>query len=116
MMEKAKPVKRHDHVILVAGHNDVVVANRSARLGNVLHAAFVGSLDVVAKGEEGVGTERHTGLRSQEFLLFLPGQPLRLLGKEFLPSTIREHIHVILGKININGIVPVRTADISAER
>ncbi len=53
-MEQSHAGERHGDAVLVAGHDDVVVAHRAAGLGYVLHAALVGTLDVVAEGEEGV--------------------------------------------------------------
>ena len=59
MMKQPDPRKRHNHMILVAGLNHMVVPDRAAGLGNILYAAFVGPLDIVPKGEEGVGAQGH---------------------------------------------------------
>ena len=42
------------NAVLVAGHDDMVVANRTAGLGNVFYATLVSPLNVVAEGEESV--------------------------------------------------------------
>ncbi len=38
----------------------MVIPNRTARLCNIGYAAFMGALDVIAKREEGVGSQRYT--------------------------------------------------------
>ena len=52
MMEEAHTGERHCDAILVAGINNIVVANRSACLCDVLYTALVRTLDVVAEREE----------------------------------------------------------------
>ena len=54
MMEEAHTCERHCDAILVAGINNIVVANRTASLSNVLYATLVSTLDVVAEREERV--------------------------------------------------------------
>ena len=54
MMEEAHTCERHCDAILVAGINNIVVANRTACLSDVLYAALVRTLDVVAEREERV--------------------------------------------------------------
>lgn len=55
VMEQTDSCKCHRHVVLVAALDDSVVTNRSARLCDVLDAALVCALDVVAEREEGIG-------------------------------------------------------------
>ena len=50
------------------------VADRAAGLDNGSHAGAAGTLDVVAKGEEGIGTQADTGNMAQVLFLFLRGQ------------------------------------------
>ena len=57
MMEQAHTGEAHHHVVFVAGVNHVIVPDGAAGLGHILHAAAVGALDVVAKGEEGIGAQ-----------------------------------------------------------
>lgn len=54
MMEKSDAGKGHDHSILVAGFDNIIVAHTAAGLGHIFHTAVVGALYVVAKWEEGV--------------------------------------------------------------
>ena len=54
MVEQSYARECHGDAILVTSHNDMVVAHRAAGLGNKLHTALVGTLDIVAKGEESI--------------------------------------------------------------
>ena len=54
MVEQAHAGEGHGDAVFVAGHDDMVVTYRAACLGDVLHATLVGTLNVVAEGEEGV--------------------------------------------------------------
>ena len=54
MMEQSYACECHSDAILVAGHDDMIVAYRAACLSNELYATLVGTLNVVAKGEESV--------------------------------------------------------------
>ena len=56
MMEETDTGECHGNAVLVAGGNDMVVAHTSAGLRHKLHTAFMGTLDVVAEGEERIGT------------------------------------------------------------
>ena len=75
----------------------------------------MGSLDIVREREERVGTQ------SDLFHLFQPG-PLLLPGKhrglhleDFLPGAVRQHIHVLVPDVDVDGIVPVRPAQLVHE-
>ena len=74
VMEQAQPGEAHDHVVLVAGLNHVVVSDRATRLCDVADARLVGALDIVAEGEEGVGTQSHTGVLSDPSAFFFRGE------------------------------------------
>ena len=54
MVEQADAREGHGNAVLVTGGNDMIVAHAASGLGDVLHAALVCPLDVVAEGEEGV--------------------------------------------------------------
>ena len=54
VVEQSDASERHRDAVLVASHDDMVVTYRAASLGNELHATLVGTLDVVAEGEEGI--------------------------------------------------------------
>ena len=54
MVEQSYACKRHGNAVLVAGHDDMIVADRATSLGDELHTTLVGTLNVVAEGEEGI--------------------------------------------------------------
>ena len=68
-------------------------------------------LDVVPKGEERVRPQRHTGELFQPFLLFLSGKGFRLGFKEVLPDAVCQYVHIIVGNVYVNGVVPVCPLD-----
>ena len=54
VVEKTDASEGHHHSILVAGFNDVIIPDGAAWLGHIFHAALMGTLDIVAEGEERV--------------------------------------------------------------
>ena len=54
MVEQADAGEGHGDAVLVAGHDDMIVADGASSLGDELHATLMGTLDIVAEGEEGV--------------------------------------------------------------
>ena len=74
MMEQAHAGEGHGDAVLVGGGDDVVITDRAAGLGNVLHAALAGAFHVVAEGEERIAAHSHAGLQylPLRFPLFLP--------------------------------------------
>ena len=71
----------------------------------------MGSLDVVREGEEGVRAQGHALHLVQPGPLFLSGKYRRFYLEDLLPCAFCQHIHVLFPNININGVVPVRSAD-----
>lgn len=112
MMEQADAREGHGDVVFVAGFDDMVVAHRSAGLGHESHAAFVGTFDVVAKGEEGVRAERYALVEGYPFLLLFAGEHFGSFGEELLPLAVAQDIHVVVRDIDVDGVVAVSTADL----
>ena len=110
-MEQPNPRKAHGHAVLIADLNHIVVAHRSAGLSHILHAASVRPLDIITKGEERVGSQRHAAHPIKPRPLRLGRKHLRLHLENLLPCAVSQHIHVILSDIEINGIIPVRPSD-----
>ena len=112
MVEQTYARKGHGNAVPVAGHDDMVVAYRAASLGDELHATLVGTLNVVAEGEEGIRAQSHLGVLGYPLFLFCQRQHLGLFGEELLPGTVAQHIVVlVLRDVHINGVVAVGTAD-----
>ena len=80
-------------------------------MGDVLHAALVGALDVVAEGEEGIGTEGHLGVLGNPCFLFFWCEGSGLFSEELLPCTFAKDIFVFIADVYVDGVVAVGTAD-----
>ena len=76
----------------------------------------MGTLDIVAEGEECVAAKSHTGVLGYPFLLFLHGEHFRLLLEEQLPCAITQHVVMVFGYIHVDGVVAVGAADVVNER
>ena len=57
MVEQTHSVEDHGDAVTVAGFDDVVVTDRAARFSDIADAALMGTFDIVAKREEGIGTK-----------------------------------------------------------
>ena len=79
-MEQPQAAEGHGDAVLVAGIDDLLVADGAAGLHDGGHAGAAGALDVVAEGEESVRTKANTGHLAEISLLFLGGQRLGLAG------------------------------------
>ena len=114
-MEQPQAAEGHCDAVLVAGVNDLLVADGAAGLHDGGHAGAAGTLDVVAEGEEGIRAKAHAGHFAQIFLLFLSGQRGGLLGKGLGPHIVANHILGRIADVNINGVVTVGLCHIVAE-
>ena len=111
MVEQPHSGEGHGNTILVAGLDDVVVAYAAASLCHVLYAALVGTLDVVAKGEESIAAQANACVLGYPSGFLLACQRLRTLGEELLPSAVGQHVVVVVADIDIDGVVAVGAAD-----
>lgn len=89
MVEQADARECHRHLKAVAGVDHVIISNRAARLGDILHTAAVRALNIVAKREERIRAKRNAIERFQPRLPLLAGERLRLHSEELLPYAIR---------------------------
>ena len=108
VVEEAHVGEGHGDVVFVAGHDDMVVAHGAAGLGDVLHAALVGALDVVAKREEGVAAEAYAAVLGYPLALLLAGEGFGLVLEELLPGALAEHVVALVADVDIDGVVAVR--------
>ncbi len=115
MVEEPHAGEAHGDAVLVGRLDHVVVADGAAGLGNIFHAAAESALNVVSEGEESVGTEGHTGVACQPFLLLFRGQNSGLLGEKCLLLAVIKDIHVFLAHIEIDRVVAVSAAHILFE-
>ena len=54
VMEEAHACECHSNAVFVTSHDDMIIANGATCLGDELHTTLVGTLDIVAEGEERV--------------------------------------------------------------
>ena len=116
MMEQTHAREGHGDAVFVAGLDDVVVANAATGLCNIFHATLVGSLDIVAEGEEGIGTETHFRVLGNPFLFLFAGERFGLRLEELLPGAVAEDVVVIVRDIYVDGVVAVGAAYLVNER
>ena len=115
MVEQSCSGKAHCHSVLVAGFDNLIVSHASAGLCHVGNTASLTALDIIAKGEECVASQRNAGNGIQICSLFFLGEYCGAFGKELLPLAVCKNFIGIFGKININTVVSVRSADICSE-
>ena len=108
MMEQANASKRHRDAVLVASHDDMVVAHAATSLSDELHTALVGTLNIVAEGEERIRAEGNFCVLGNPGLLFFHSQHLGLCLEELLPGTVAQHVVVlVLRDIHVDGVISI---------
>ena len=115
MMEKTDMRHRHEHTVLVRRLNDIVIANRSAALGDVGNAALMCTFDVVTEGEESVRTECYARRRLEPLGFFVGQEYRRFLREDAFPFVRSEEIHALVGQVDVDGIVAVGAAHVALE-
>ena len=117
MMEQTYTCEGHGDTVFVASHDHMVIANATTCLSDILHATLVGTLNIVAEGEEGITAQTYLGVLGNPLFLLGQGQHLGLLREELLPSTVAQYVVVLVFRdIYINGVVAVGTTDTLLER
>ena len=74
------------------------------------------TFNVITKREECVGAKSYAVQFFQPSFLFFAGKRFRFFSEEVFPNAICQNIFVVIGNVNIDGVVAVRTADICFER
>ena len=117
VMEEADVGHRHSDAVLVAGGDDIVVADRAAALRDVGDAALMGTLHVVAEREERVRAERDARDRAEVGAFLLACKGRGLFRKEPLPVRREQGVVVLVARdIDIDRVVAVGAAHIVTER
>ena len=109
-MEQSHACKCHCHAESVAGFNDIIVTNGAAGFCNIAYAALCRTFNIITEGEEGIGAKRNTLDRGKICFLFFLCQRFRLFGEQCLPCAICQNVLIIIGNIDINGIISVGAA------
>ena len=115
-MEQAETGEGHDHVHVVAGFDDEVIADGAAGLCDVGDAGLVVTLNVVREREERVRTDGDTGDGREVRSLVFAEERSRLFGEQGFPFSIADDVFIVLGQVDVDGVVSLRTADTVFER
>ena len=110
-MEQPYSGEAHHDSVLVAGVDDIVVTDRAAGLCDVVDAALVGAFNIVAEGEECVGTNGNAAVLVEPSAFGLAGEHFGLHLEIFLPFALRENVHIIVRNVDVDGVVAVGTLD-----
>jgi hypothetical protein len=116
MMEQPQACKAHHHVMFIAAFDDGIVADGTAGLRDVLHAAQIRTFDVVREREERVGAERDVLYTVQIRPLFLRGKGLGPMREKALPYALCADVLFILIDIAVDDVVTVRSRRLRQER
>ena len=111
MMEQTGAREDHEHTVLIASFDNVIVPDASTGLNHVVHTGLSRPFDVVAKGEEGIGADCKTGLRCNPGFLFFQSQGLGASLENALPDAVAKDIFILVGDVDIDGVVAIGAAD-----
>ena len=112
MVEQPQTAEGHCDIMVVTGHNDMVVPDGTPGLDNSRNAAAEGPLHIVAEGEKGIRPQTDSRDLTQPLPLLLSGQRLGPDGEELLPLALIQHIAALFsGHIEVNGVIPVSPAN-----
>ena len=115
-MEEAKACECHCDAVFIARFDNIVIADRAARLCDVRYTASVSAFDVVAEREERIGTERYARERLDPMFFLFARKRLRFFGEELLPYAFCENVHIIIGNVDVDRVVAVGATDRVFER
>src|SRR5712692_11267345 len=107
VMEQACLGECHEHAVIIASSDDLLVAQRATWLHDISYAVAGGAINIVAERDQAVGTERHTAQTLEPFLLLLRAQAPRHLLKEPLPCVLFGWRQIIT-EIQIDSVGLVR--------
>ena len=93
----------------------MIVTDGSAGFSDVLNAALVSTLDVIAEGEECIRAESYVIVLSKPSLLLFSCEYLRLNLEDVLPCTFSENVLVLVRNVYVDSVVSVGTADVVNE-
>ena len=111
-MEQPDSCKYHRHAVPVACLDYSIVTHGAAGLNDILNAALLCTVNVIGEGEERVAAKRHILHPIQPCPALFSRKYRRFHLKGLLPDSVRQHIHIIIAHIHVNGIVTVRAAQL----
>src|SRR5579883_511962 len=108
VMEQARLGKKHKHAVIVAGVNDLLIAQGASRLHNIIDTVMRGTINIVTERNIAVRTKCNALQTFEPFLLLLWGQALRHVLKVLLPCLLFGWRQIIT-QVTINCVSPVRS-------
>lgn len=108
VVEQTAARKAHDDTVLISRFDDLVITDGTASLGDIADAAAMGTLYIVAKGEESIGPQGNILVLGNPRPTFFPRHAFRLFCKERFPDSVSKDVIIVVGKIDINSIIPDR--------
>ena len=115
-MEQAQAGECHCNTVLVAGFDNIIITDRAASLCNILHATAMRTLNIIAEREESVTAESNVLQLSNPSLFLFASQRFRFFGEEVFPYAVSQYILIIIGDVNVDGVVAVGTTDAVLKR
>ena len=110
MVEETHAGKGHGHTVFIAAFDHGIVTDRATGLGNVLNAALLSALDIIAEREEGIRTKGNAINGSEVGLCLFIGQRLGLAGEVLLPVAVCANVLFILIDIAVDHVVAIGAA------
>ena len=109
-MEETHSGECHYQVIFVAAIDNCVVTDGAAGFCDIFYTAAFCSFNVVAEGEECVGTESNAFTGCKECFCFFIGKRSGLLGEVFLPVAVCANVFFVFVDVTVDYVVAVGTA------
>ena len=72
VMEQAKSRHGHRNAIFIARFDDIIIANRTASLSNIIDTAAMSPFDIIAKWEECIAPKSYAVELGNPSFLFFP--------------------------------------------
>src|SRR6185503_4978005 len=115
VMKQSQTRKDHRHTIFVTGGDDIFIAVGAARLQNIFHSAFGGTVNRVTEREEGIRAEHNIDKTIQPGTTLFAGQLIWNFSKHIRPILFLGIRDIRLQEL-VNGVVTVRTFNTFLER
>ena len=88
----------------------MVITDRATRFSYILYTGFMCTFHIVTEWEKGIGPAGYTALSGNPGFFLFQSQYFWLYLENSLPDIISKNIFVFVGKIYIDGVIPIRTA------
>ena len=110
MVEKTHSGECHYHVIFVAAIDNCIVTDGAAGFCDIFYTAAFCSFNVVAEGEECIGTKSNAFAGCKECFCFFIGKRSGLFGEVFLPVAVCANVFFVFVDVTVDYVVAVGTA------